>query len=95
GDSQTYAAGQSVDGFTMHADGSWSFDPTDTAYQHLADGATQQLTIPVTVTDKAGATDTENLVITVTGTNDGPAVSGPVDLGSGTEDKAVSISAAQ
>uniref|UniRef100_UPI00262E59D9 VCBS domain-containing protein n=1 Tax=uncultured Shimia sp. TaxID=573152 RepID=UPI00262E59D9 len=61
-------------GFTLNADGSWSFDPTDAAYQHLAAGATQQVTILVTVTDKQGATDTESLVITVTGTNDGPAV---------------------
>ncbi|MTI42004.1 hypothetical protein E1178_00005, partial [Roseibium hamelinense] len=76
-------------------DGSWSFDPTDPAYQHLAAGATQAVTIPVTVTDSAGGTDTRDLVITVTGTNDAPVVSGPVDLGSGTEDKAVSISAAQ
>ncbi|MTI03921.1 hypothetical protein E1180_00070, partial [Roseibium denhamense] len=73
----------------------WSFDPSHAAYQHLAAGQPQQLTIPVTVTDRTGATDTENLVITVTGTNDGPAVTGPVDLGSGTEDKAVAITAAQ
>uniref|UniRef100_UPI002494336C VCBS domain-containing protein n=1 Tax=Shimia thalassica TaxID=1715693 RepID=UPI002494336C len=70
-----YSLGQTAPaGFTLNADGSWSFDPTDAAYQHLSAGATQQVTIPVTVTDKQGATDTENLVITVTGTNDGPAV---------------------
>ncbi|WP_165821534.1 VCBS domain-containing protein [Falsiruegeria mediterranea] len=96
GDTLAYSLGQTAPaGFTLNADGSWSFDPTDGAYQHLAAGATQQLTIPVTVTDKTGATDTENLVITVTGTNDGPAVSGPVTLPGGTEDKAVQITAAQ
>jgi VCBS repeat-containing protein len=95
GDTKSFSIGQPVDGFTMHSDGSWSFDPGHAAYQHLAAGQTQQVTIPVTVTDSAGATDTQNLVITVTGSNDGPVVSGPVDLGSGTEDKAVRISAAQ
>ncbi|UES52099.1 VCBS domain-containing protein [Roseibium aggregatum] len=95
GDTKTFSAGQPVDGFTMNQDGSWSFDPSHAAYQHLAAGQTQQLTIPVTVTDHAGATDTQNLVITVTGSNDGPVVSSPVDLGRGTEDKAVLISAAQ
>ena len=70
-----YSLGQTAPaGFVLNADGSWSFDPTDAAYQHLSAGATQQVTIPVTVTDKQGATDTENLVITVTGSNDGPVV---------------------
>ncbi|SMP34531.1 VCBS domain-containing protein [Roseibium denhamense] len=95
GDTKAYSIGQPVDGFTMHADGSWSFDPSHAAYQHLAAGQTQQVTIPVTVTDSAGARDTENLVITVTGTNDAPVLRGPVDLGSGTEDKSVPISTAQ
>ncbi|WP_282159490.1 VCBS domain-containing protein, partial [Shimia thalassica] len=95
GDTLAYSLGQAAPaGFTLNADGSWSFDPTDAAYQHLSAGATQQVTIPVTVTDKQGATDTENLVITVTGTNDGPAVSGPVTLPGGTEDKSVQITAA-
>ncbi|SLN70657.1 hypothetical protein TRL7639_04189 [Falsiruegeria litorea R37] len=80
GDTLSFAPANPVPGFTLGTDGSWSFDPTDAAYQHLAAGATQQVTIPVTVTDKAGATDTENLVITVTGTNDGPVVQ-PGDLG--------------
>ncbi|RBW57640.1 hypothetical protein DS909_08070 [Phaeobacter gallaeciensis] len=96
GDTQKFTLGQAAPaGFTLNANGSWSFDPTDAAYQHLAAGATQQVTVPVTVTDSAGATDTENLVITVTGTNDGPAVSGPVALPGGTEDTAVQITAAQ
>ncbi|WP_217358914.1 VCBS domain-containing protein [Ruegeria sp. HKCCA5491] len=96
GDTQTYSLGGAAPaGFTLNADGSWNFDPTDAAYQHLAAGQPQQITIPVTVTDKTGATDTENLVITVTGTNDGPSVSGPVALPGGTEDKTVQITAAQ
>ncbi|WP_270732840.1 VCBS domain-containing protein [Shimia sp. Alg240-R146] len=94
-DTLGFAPANPVPGFTLNTDGSWSFDPTDAAYQHLAAGATQVVTIPVTVTDKTGATDTQNLVITVTGTNDGPSVSGPVTLPAGTEDTSVLISAAQ
>ena len=75
GDQLHFSAGQ-VDGFTLNADGSWSFDPSHSAYQHLAQGQTETLTIPVTVTDHAGATDTQNLTITVTGTNDGAVISG-------------------
>ena len=75
GDQLHLSAGQ-VDGFTLNADGSWSFDPSHSAYQHLAQGQTETLTIPVTVTDNAGATDTQNLTITVSGTNDGAVISG-------------------
>ncbi|MCF6768615.1 VCBS domain-containing protein, partial [Thiotrichales bacterium 19S11-10] len=52
--------------------------------------ATQTITIPVTVTDENGATDTQNLTITITGTNDGAIVSG-VDSGSVTEDNAATL----
>ncbi len=68
GDTRAFSIGQPVDGLTMNKDGSWSFDPGHTAYQHLAAGQTEQITVPVTVTDSSGATDTQNLVITVTGT---------------------------
>ncbi|SFL26684.1 VCBS domain-containing protein, partial [Shimia haliotis] len=77
GDTLTYSLAQTAPaGFTFNADGSWSFDPTNAAYQHLAAGATQQVTVPVTVTDSTGATDTQNLVITVTGTNDVAQIAG-------------------
>ncbi|WP_243977883.1 VCBS domain-containing protein [Vibrio natriegens] len=75
GDQLHFSAGQ-VDGFTLNADGSWAFDPSHSAYQYLAQGKTETLTIPVTVTDNAGATDTQNLTITVSGTNDGAVISG-------------------
>ncbi len=60
------------DGFVLNADGSYSFDPTDSAYDHLNVGDSTILTIPVTVTDEHGATDTSQIQITVTGTNDAP-----------------------
>ncbi len=75
GDSATYAISAPIAGLSFHSDGSWTFDPSDSAYQSLADGQVQTLTVPVTVTDNAGATDTQNLVINVTGTNDTPTVS--------------------
>ncbi|MDU9007034.1 cadherin-like domain-containing protein, partial [Sedimentitalea todarodis] len=96
GDTQAYSLGQAAPaGFALNTDGSWSFDPTDAAYQHLAAGATEQVRIPVTVTDSAGGSDTKTLVITVTGSNDGPVVSGPVSLPGGTEDTSVLITSAQ
>ncbi|MFB2667602.1 VCBS domain-containing protein [Shewanella xiamenensis] len=85
GDSQTFSTTAQTAGFTLNADGSYSFDPTDAAYQHLAAGQTQTLTIPVSVTDSAGATATQQLVITVTGSNDGAVISG-TDAGAVTED---------
>ncbi|NSM23048.1 hypothetical protein HT094_01130 [Shewanella sp. ZOR0012] len=91
GDSQTFSTTAQTAGFTLNADGSYSFDPTDAAYQHLAAGQTQTLTIPVSVTDSAGATATQQLVITVTGSNDGAVISG-TDTGAVTEDTQLTTS---
>ncbi|WP_419789781.1 VCBS domain-containing protein [Shewanella xiamenensis] len=85
GDTLTFSLANSVDGFTLNADGSYSFEPIDAAYQHLAQGQTETLTIPVSVTDSAGATATQQLVITVSGSNDGAVISG-TDAGAVTED---------
>ncbi|WP_440878459.1 VCBS domain-containing protein, partial [Vibrio natriegens] len=76
GDTLSYSITNPVSGLTFNPDGSWVFDPTDAAYQSLPAGQSQTLTIPVTVTDAAGATDVQNLVITVNGTNDGAVISG-------------------
>ncbi|MFB2657119.1 VCBS domain-containing protein, partial [Shewanella xiamenensis] len=84
-DSQTFSTTAQTAGFTLNADGSYSFDPTDAAYQHLAAGQTETLTIPITATDSAGATSTANLTITLTGSNDGAVISG-TDAGTVTED---------
>ncbi|HSI54808.1 MAG TPA: VCBS domain-containing protein, partial [Ramlibacter sp.] len=67
----TYAVPGTVPaGLTFNADGSWSFDPTDGAYDSLAEGEEQVLVVPYTVTDDQNTSDTGELVITVTGTND-------------------------
>ncbi|MEP9317882.1 retention module-containing protein [Pseudomonas sp. LABIM340] len=59
-------------GFTLKPDGSWTFDGKDPAYQHLAEGETQVVQVPYTVTDEHGATSTATLTVTLTGTNDAP-----------------------
>jgi VCBS repeat-containing protein len=72
-DTQTFSLANQVDGFTLHADGSYSFDPSHASYQYLSAGQTLDVVIPIAVTDSAGATDTQTLTITVTGADDAPA----------------------
>ena len=96
GDSATYATTATPAGFTLNSDGSYTLDPANAAYQHLAAGETQTITVPVTATDShGGASTARNLVITITGTNDTPLVSAPVVLPAGTEDLSQTITAAQ
>jgi VCBS repeat-containing protein len=58
-------------GFTFDADsGEWSFDAS--SYDSLAEGETQDVVVNYTVTDEHGATASESLTITITGTNDAP-----------------------
>ncbi|MXV30473.1 tandem-95 repeat protein, partial [Aeromonas veronii] len=90
GDTQTFSLANAVDGFTLNADGSYSFDPSHASYQHLTAGQTQAIVIPITVTDSAGATSTQNLTITVTGSNDGPTIAG-VNTGSTAEDSSQAV----
>ncbi|MEZ8485323.1 VCBS domain-containing protein [Vibrio splendidus] len=85
GDTATFTTTSTQGGFTLNADGSYNLDPTDASFQHIKAGEISTFTIPVTVTDSAGATDTKDLVITVTGTNDTPVISG-VDTGALKED---------
>ena len=63
-------------GFTLKTDGSWTFDGKDPAYQSLAEGQTQDIQVQYIVTDEHGATDTQTLTITVTGTNDAAVITG-------------------
>nr|WP_275658902.1 VCBS domain-containing protein [Shewanella sp. Isolate11] len=74
GDTATYSTTATVAGFVLNSNGSYTFDPTDAAYQSMGKGDTQTLTIPVTVTDTAGDSDTQDLVINLTGTNDTPVL---------------------
>ena len=82
----SYALNGTVAGLTIDPDGSYSFDPSDAAYQHLAEGATTDVVATYTVTDDKGATDTATLTIHVTGMNDAPIAGNDTD--NATEDAA-------
>ena len=79
-------------GLTLNADGSYSFDASNAAYQHLAQGATTDVVANYTVTDELGATSTSTLTITLTGTNDMPVA--VADTNSGSEDTTITGSVA-
>jgi S-layer protein len=74
----TFSTASVVPGFTLNANGSYSFNATNAAYNTLAVGQTSVQTVAFTVNDNAttaggGAkTATGTLTITVTGTNDVP-----------------------
>ncbi len=68
-------------GFALNSDGSWSLDPSDAAYQHLADGASMTITVPFTATDGALSSNS-TLTITITGVNDKPVITEAVAVAS-------------
>lgn len=73
GSSVVYALeGEPIAGLTINSDGSWSFNPSDEAYQDLAAGESFVIEVPYTVTDEQGATGRASFTIAVTGTNDAP-----------------------
>ncbi|MEL7523658.1 MAG: VCBS domain-containing protein, partial [Cyanobacteria bacterium J06553_1] len=77
-------AGVGVVGATL------SFDPTDSAYGDLAAGETRLVSVTYDVVDDQGATVSQTVQITVTGTNDRPVA--VLDTGSTFENAAVSES---
>ncbi|MBK8458534.1 MAG: cadherin-like domain-containing protein [Phyllobacteriaceae bacterium] len=80
----TYTLTAPVAGLTLNGYGTYSFDASNAAYQHLAQGATGTVVANYTVTDEHGATSTSTLTITLTGTNDAPVA--VADTKSGSED---------
>ncbi len=66
--------------FTVAPDGAWTYtlanetDGVASPVQSLAAGQEVKETFQVTVTDDQGASATQNVVITVTGTNDAPVI---------------------
>jgi len=58
---------------SLNANGIYTFDP-GSDFDSLAAGVTENVTFVYSVTDSVGASDTETLTITVTGTNDAPVV---------------------
>jgi VCBS repeat-containing protein len=74
----SYALATPVAGLTINADGSYSLDARDAAYQSLTAGQSQVVNANYTVTDGT-VTSTGTLAITVMGTNEPPV--GRADTG--------------
>ncbi|MCL6699680.1 VCBS domain-containing protein, partial [Sphingomonas sp. NSE70-1] len=58
--------------FSITTAGAWTYDPSGLDLEALGSGDTIELTYSVVVTDDEGLTDTVDVVITITGTNDAP-----------------------
>src|SRR6185503_19602084 len=83
----SYSLNAPVAGLTLNADGSYSFDAANAAYQHLAQGATTTVVANYTVTDEHGAASGSTLSIMLTGTNDTPVA--VADTNAGNEDTTI------
>jgi VCBS repeat-containing protein len=81
-----------VAGLTVNTNGTFSFDPTNAAYNSIAPGETRAVVANYTATDAAGRTSTSTLTITVTGTNDVPVA--VADTNAGAEDTTITGSVA-
>ena len=75
GNTLTYSLNAPVAGLTLNANGSYSFDPANAAYQSLKAGEQKTIVANYTVADQGGLSATSNLTITVTGTNDAAVIS--------------------
>lgn len=85
GNALTYTANGTLPvGVTLSAAGAVTFDSNNAEYNSLAAGATRVLTFSYTVNDGNGGTDTANVTLTVTGTNDAPVA--VADTAAATED---------
>src|SRR5205823_4704588 len=68
----SYALDAAVAGLTLNPNGSYSFDPSNAAYQHLAQGATTNVVAHYTVTDEHGAHDSSTRTNAETGDIEAP-----------------------
>ena len=101
--SLTYTlSGNPIAGLVINADGTFSFDPKDAAYEYLAVGEEQVITVNYRVTDPglngaAGLFAEKTFTITVKGTNDDPVVdlNGIATLANATEDTTYEVSVNQ
>ena len=66
------------------------FNP-GTDFDHLAQGATETVTVSYTMQDEHGATSTSTLTITITGTNDGPVAMADTSSATGEPDAPVDV----
>ena len=77
--------------FAVAANGAWTYTLDNAAHQSLSANDTLSETFTVTVTDDQGAMATQDVTITVNGTNDGATISGTA-TGSVTEDGGLTAS---
>ena len=82
GSSLVFTTSEIVEGLTLNPDGTYVFDAS--SYDQLAEGEELIITVPVTVTDDLGASDSTTVTITINGTDDVPSLT--ADTGSVTED---------
>ena len=82
----TYTLDAPVAGLTLNADGTYTFDAGDAAYQNLAAGAMDTIVANYTVTDDQGATAMSTLTIDITGVNDAPDVVAPLTSSASEDD---------
>ena len=76
-------------GFVLAPDGSWTFDTSSADFDPLGAGAQQFIQIPFTVTDEHGRSSSSFLLVLLSGSNDGPGLTGnPAQLADGVEDTA-------
>ncbi|MFH0262996.1 VCBS domain-containing protein [Vibrio barjaei] len=61
---------------SIDKDGKWSFVPKNDVLQSLAEGETETEVFTILVTDRNGATVTQDITITIEGRNDVPVISG-------------------
>ena len=93
GTTLTYAStGMSMPGLTIKPDGSYRFDPTNEAFQHLAQGSRTDLSQAYAVSDAITST-TGTITVSVNGTNDNPTAI--ADALTGTQGSPVTFTAAQ
>lgn len=73
-------AGVTLDGTTL------TLDPSDPAFQALADGEVQTLVVTYDVIDEAGGSVAQSATLTITGTNDAPIVAGALNAATDEDD---------
>ncbi|WED29219.1 VCBS domain-containing protein [Vibrio sp. DW001] len=61
GDTVTYSTPLSHSGFVLHPDGSYTVDPSDKSFDHLAVGEHETLVIPIIATDNSGGNSVSQL----------------------------------
>ncbi|BAY61023.1 putative outer membrane adhesin [Calothrix brevissima NIES-22] len=89
----TYSLSAPVDGLTLNADGSYSFDATRPAYSSLPPGQILPVVVNYRVTDEFGAFSDSTLTLTLT-LNSLPTGSPTVTLSDTAEDTAITINTA-